>query len=85
MDKILEQIKAERVRQKELAHGGDTDSFDKTNTCNDWIAYINAYLGRAARRVLRNDREGQGYRENMIKAGALIVAALEAYDSKHCL
>jgi hypothetical protein len=79
--KILSEIEAERNRQIELNLGGNTENFDKTNTANDWIAYINAYIGRAARKVFRNEKEKQDFRTNMIKAGALIVAALEA-DSK---
>ena len=41
-----------------------------------------AYIGRAAQRCYRNEREGQDYRTNLIKAAALIVAALEAHDTK---
>ena len=77
-------ICAERERQIELSHGGDTNEFDKTNTKNDWIAYVNAYIGRAADRVLRNEREGQNFRANMVKAGALVLAALEAHDNGYC-
>ena len=46
----------------------------------DWIAYVSAYIGRASRKVLRNDVENQQFRENMVKAAALCVAAIEAYD-----
>lgn len=81
---VLEEIKSERERQKQLAHGGDTDAFDKSNTRNDWIAYINAYTGRAAQKVFRNEREKCTFRENMVKAGALIVAAIEAHDAGFC-
>jgi hypothetical protein len=78
--KILDEIDAERERQVSGGPGVHTDDFDKTNTANDWIAYIIAYAGRAARRVYRNQREKQGYRENLVKTAALAVAALEAYD-----
>lgn len=78
--RILDELAKERQRQIDLSHGGDTDAFDKTNTANDWIAYINAYTGRAAAKVLRNEREKQTFRENLIKAGALVVAAIEAHD-----
>lgn len=81
---VLEEVAAERSRQKSLAHGGDTDEFDKANSRNDWIAYINAYLGRGAQKVARNEREGQVFRENMLKAAALAVAAIEAHDKGYC-
>lgn len=81
---VLDEVAAERRRQQELAHGGDTEEFDKGNSQNDWIAYINAYTGRAAQKVFRNEREGQTFRENMIKAAALAVAAIEAHDKGFC-
>lgn len=78
---IFKEIKEERERQvdcfKQLL---DLEEFDKQNSSNDWIAYIVAYTGRAARKVYRNDREHQYFRENIIKVAALCVAALEAYD-----
>lgn len=84
MDKILEEIKAERERQKALAFEGDTDGFDKTNTQSDWVAFIAAYSGRAAGKVFRNQREGQRFRDNMIKVAAIALAAIEATDKGHC-
>lgn len=84
MDKIIAEIRAERERQKALALGGDTDAFDRTNTLNDWIAYVNAYTGRAAAKVFRNEKEKQNPRENLVKAAAILVAALEAHDAGHC-
>ena len=78
--RILDELAKERQRQIDLAHGGDTDEFDQKNTANDWIAYINAYTGRAAAKVARNEREKQTFRENLVKAGALVVAAIEAHD-----
>ena len=50
-------VKAERQRQRQLAHGGDTDAFDNSSSLNDFIAYTMAYLGRAVQRSLRNERE----------------------------
>ncbi len=79
---VYDDIKHERNRQITLAHGGDTEHFDQTNSANDWIAYINAYIGRAVRKVFRDDREKQEFRPNMVKAAALCVAAIEAYDKK---
>lgn len=83
MQQILKEIKRERERQRQLALGGNTDLFDKDNTQNDWVAYICAFAGRAAEKVERNEREGCDYRENMIKVGALVVAAVESYDLLH--
>jgi len=84
MEKIIADIVAERERQKSLAHGGDTDEFDKGNSRNDWIAYLNAYSGRAAQKVFRNEKEGQDFRTNMVKTAALCVAAIEAHDKGYC-
>ena len=76
---VLNEIRLERERQITLKLGGDTDDFDRTNSQNDWIAYIAAYSGRAAQKVEKNDRQLENYYENMVKVGALVVAALEAY------
>ena len=84
MDEILGEIKAERERQVNLAMAGDTESFDRTNSRNDWVAYIAAYSGRAAEKTFRNKREGQDFRANMLKAAALAVAAIEAHDKGYC-
>tara|TARA_Y100000310_G_scaffold291992_1_gene320387 strand:+ start:3350 stop:3604 length:255 start_codon:yes stop_codon:yes gene_type:complete len=84
MENILNDIQVERDRQRSLSHGGDTDTFDKTNSRNDWIAYLAAYSGRAADKVFRNAREKQDFRENMVKVAALAVAAIEAYDDGLC-
>ena len=77
-------VMKERDRQVKLAHGGDTNAFDKTNTRNDWVAYITAYTGRATNKCLRNERENCGFRENMVKVAALAVAAIEACDKCWC-
>ena len=84
MEKVVADIVAERNRQISLSHGGDTDKFDKGNSRNDWIAYLNAYSGRAAQKVFRNEKEGQDFRTNMVKTAALCVAAIEAHDKGYC-
>jgi hypothetical protein len=83
---VLAEIRQERERQPLVAHavGVDIEEFDRDNSQNDWIAYINAYTGRAAQKVPRNEREGHTFRENMVKAAALAVAAIEAYDKDYC-
>ena len=80
MENILKEIALERRRQIDLAHGGDTDKFDSSNSKNDWIWYIAAYAGRATDKCFRNERENCDFRENMIKVAALAVAAIEAHD-----
>jgi len=83
--KIVDEILKERARQIDVCkHGGDTNDFDKGNSRNDWIAYVTAYLGRAGHQVARNEREQQEFRDNMIKAAALCLAALESHDKGHC-
>lgn len=74
----------ERQRQILIAHDGDTEEFDKGNSRNDWIAYTNAYIGRAADKCFRNEAEHQNFRVNMIKAAALCIAAIEAHDKGYC-
>jgi len=83
MEAIVQEIVAERQRQKELAFGGDTESFDTTNSQGDWVSYICAYAGRAPVRVYRNKREGHNFRDCMVKVAALAIAAIEAHDAEH--
>ena len=84
-ENILDEILQERKRQIDACqHGGDTNQFDKGNSQNDWIAYLNAYIGRAADKVHRNEVEGQTFRRNIVKAAALCLAAVEAHDKGWC-
>jgi hypothetical protein len=83
MQAIIQEIKEERQRQKDLSLGGDTENFDTTNGQGDWVSYICAYAGRAPVRVFRNKREGQSFRACMVKVAALAVAAIEAFDAGH--
>lgn len=80
-EEILDRIVEERERQLRLAFDGDTEAFDKSNGRNDWVAHIIAYLGRATD-CHRNARENKSFRDSLFKAGALILAALEAHE-KH--
>lgn len=82
-DKAFADVKAEleRAAKSFEESGVDIAEFDSTNTCNDWIAYVNAYTGRAAKRVYRNEREGQSFRANMVKAAAVCMAAITAFDN----
>lgn len=81
-DNVLVEVAEERQRQLYLAHGGDTNKFDENNSCNDWVAYISAYVGRAADKCPRN--KSHDFRDMMIKVAALAVAAIEAYDKQWC-
>ena len=82
---IIRDIHIERIRQvTECKHGGDTDKFDMGNSRNDWVAYITAYLGRAAQNVSRNEKDSQFFNANLIKVGALVMAALEARAKGYC-
>ena len=84
-DAIVDEIVDERNRQRDICkHGGNTDSFDKGNSRNDWVAYISAYNGRGAAKCSRNEKEGQDFRANMVKVAALAIAAIEAHDQGWC-
>lgn len=80
MSNALNDIVIERDRQKQIG----TDKNDPISSQNDWIAFVTAYLGRASRGVYRNEREGQEFRTNMVKVGALALAAIEAFDAGYC-
>lgn len=64
----LSEITFERLRQKY------DNKFDDNNTLNDWIAFITRYLGRAN----ENDADLDKQTDSLIKAAAIIVAALES-------
>jgi hypothetical protein len=82
---IVNQIVAERNRQLEQCFipGIDCNTFDKGNSINDWVAYITAYAGRVTS-CRRNTNTQQVPRDNLIKAAALCIAAIEAIDSGWC-
>lgn len=82
---VQDKVIADIVAAREAAGAKGNANDDLTHSGNDWIAFITAYLGRAARGVYRNDKEGQQYRDNLVKAGGLIVSALVAYDRSHSL
>lgn len=79
MSQALEDIRAEREKQKANTTLSD---LDKTNTVNDFVAYITAYAGRASDKVRRNEKEGVNSRDMFVKAGALAVAAIETLDAR---
>jgi len=51
-------------------------AFDDKNTVNDWAAYTNLYIGRAT--TMGATKEEQ--RKGLLKAAAILVAALESFD-----
>ena len=76
-DEIVYLVQQERDTQRKLAFNDNTDDFDKQLKANDFIALSMSYLGRAVQKSFRNDREGQLYRDNVIKGIALLFASLE--------
>jgi hypothetical protein len=76
---VLSEIAAERTAQVEKGFSADADDHW---TQNDWISFVNAYTGRAAQYVVRNQSEGNKFRNMMLKAAAVAVAAIEAHDRK---
>lgn len=72
--KALELIQAEIDKQ---SGRGDVLAVEAANSRNDRIAISIAYLGRSSDKVLRNEREGCNAKENLIKAAAVICAAID--------
>jgi hypothetical protein len=71
-DKIVSDIVNERLRQLNLPGS----EFDIKHTHNDWISIAVQYLGRASSRK-HMPISTEEYRDALIKAGAVILAALE--------
>ena len=53
-----------------------SDEFDDKNTLHDWVAYITRYLGR----LTDNTATKKAQKYDLIKIGALVVAALETFE-----
>jgi hypothetical protein len=76
LDDILAKVKQERLRQQSLPGS----EYDLTYSSNDWIAIVIHYLAQDVnRKGIKPEREV--FRDNLIKAAAIIVAALEHEDS----
>lgn len=70
--RLLDLIAQERARQESLPGS----EYDSKHTQNDWIAIATMYLSRAAsRKHIPSSKEE--YQDNLIKASAVILAALE--------
>lgn len=72
---ILKMIETERERQVDLPGS----EFDASNTPNDWIAIASYYMSQESRRVNMMPRQAE-FEKELIKAAAVIVAALEHSD-----
>jgi hypothetical protein len=75
LEVLLEEIRAERQRQAELPGS----EWDARNTPNDWVAIVTHYVGSEVR---RNGLvpEVDEFKDKLIKAAAVILAALENID-----
>ena len=76
-DEIYEAIKSERRKQDNERWGVE---FDDLHTINDWVTFINRYVAKAAPMRDDNDDHVLAFTENLVKAAAIIFAALEAED-----
>jgi hypothetical protein len=72
LEHILEQIRKERERQFDLPGS----EWDAKNTPGDWIALISHYVGKEVRKN-GIDPLADDFEEALIKASAVIVAALQ--------
>jgi hypothetical protein len=71
---ILDRIKQERERQVEIPGS----EFDAKNSPNDWIAIATYYLSQESRRATMLEAPSSiEFEKELIKAAAVIVAALE--------
>ena len=66
-------IDAERKRQD----AGIGHEFDDKNTPSDWVTFITRQASEAATAIENFD---SNYRTGMIRAAAICIAAIEAYD-----
>lgn len=71
---ILDRIRQERERQADIPGS----EFDATNSPNDWIAIATYYLAQETRRAtMLEPPSSEEFERELIKAAAVIVAALE--------
>jgi len=71
--KIYNEIENERAYQDQKWG----DEFDRKNTLNDWVSYINIYTGQASKMDTPKDEQ----RRQLLKAVTIGVAALERFDA----
>jgi hypothetical protein len=72
LDEILQRVREERQRQADLPGS----EWDVKNTPGDWVAIVSHYVASEVRRngVVPETSE---FEDNLIKAAAVILAALE--------
>lgn len=75
LDVFLEKVRAERQRNADLPGS----EWDVKNTPGDWVAIVTHYVGSEVRRngVVPETTE---FEDQLIKAAAVIAAALESID-----
>lgn len=75
LEALLERIRAERQRQADLPGS----EWDVKNTPGDWVSIVSHYVSAEVR---RNGMvpEVEEFEDNLIKAAAVILAALENMD-----
>ncbi len=82
IETFLDRVRQERDRQKSLPGS----EFDSKNTVNDWVAIAAHYLSEPAKRKGPTSHWGGSpvsqvdYEDSLIKAAAVIIAALELSD-----
>lgn len=83
IDHAFEDIRAERAYQDRKWGGAAHD--DEHTTGYDWVAFIVAYAGPAAKAWWEESSYQKGlaiFRKNMVKVAALAVAAIQWADRK---
>lgn len=73
---VTELLIAERARQQKLWG----NEFDDKNTANDWAAYISNYVNAGAYLGRQDKYSPERFREHLVKAATLCIAAIEAID-----
>jgi hypothetical protein len=76
MTKVIQDILTECARQNQL-WGHD---FDDQNTANDFVAFITHYVASGAYDGRKGVYSSAKFRENLVKAAGLCMAAIEAID-----
>lgn len=78
----FERIQQEIDRWNAAPNASDIAAQEAKNSLNDHVATALAYLGRVPQTVFRNTREHCDPLDNLAKAGAIIVAAIEAEERR---
>jgi len=73
---IIDGLISERLRQQQLWG----NKFDDKNTANDWASYICNYVSTGAYSGRQAQYTPQRFREHLLKAATLCIAAIEAID-----